>query len=56
MVEVVDASGNVLTRTEPMMGNEEGRPVSVPSEATDLRVDTGRRVLGAPNSEPGGGI
>ncbi len=55
-IEVVDASGEVLARTEPAMGNNEGTPVEIPPEAVELRVDTGRRITGAPNSEPGGGI
>jgi cytochrome b6-f complex iron-sulfur subunit len=55
-IEVVDASGNVLARTEPAMDSREGTPVEIPSEAVELRIDTGRRVTGAPNSAPGGGI
>jgi cytochrome b6-f complex iron-sulfur subunit len=55
-IEVVDASGDVLTRTEPAMDSHEGTPVEIPSEAVELRIDTGRRITGAPNSEPGGGI
>jgi cytochrome b6-f complex iron-sulfur subunit len=55
-IEVVDASGNVLARTEPALNNNEGTPVSVPSEAVELRIDTGRRITGGPSSEPGGGF
>jgi cytochrome b6-f complex iron-sulfur subunit len=55
-IEVVDASGNVLTRTEPAMNNNEGTPVEIPSGAVELRIDTGRRITGAPNSAPGGGL
>ncbi len=55
-VEVVDAQGNVLARTEPTMGSQEGSPAPVPDGAAALRVDTGRRIVGAPNAKPGGGI
>ncbi len=55
-IEVLDGSGNVLGRTEPTMGSQEGSPVEIPSEAVSLRIDTGRRVNGAPNSAPGGGL
>jgi cytochrome b6-f complex iron-sulfur subunit len=56
LVEVLDGQGSVLSRTEPMMGSQEGRPVTIPPEAVSLRIDTGRRVTGAPNSAPGGGL
>lgn len=55
-IEVVDAAGEVLTRTEPTMEGEEGSAVSIPPEAVNLRIDTGRTIVGAPNSKPGGGI
>ena len=55
-IEVVDADGNVLARTEPSVNAQEGTPVMLPSGAVALKIDTGRRVTGAPNSAPGGGI
>lgn len=64
-IEVVDASGNVLARTEPMLTSGgsrtgdlsvEGSLVPIPPEATELLIDTGRTIVGAPNSQPGGGI
>jgi len=55
-IEVVDAAGNVLARTEPAMNSREGTPVEIPPEAVELRIDTGRRITGAPNSAPGGGL
>lgn len=55
-IEVVDSSGNVLARTEPAMNSREGTPVAIPPGAVELRVDTGRRITGAQNSAPGGGI
>ena len=56
IIEVVDAEGNVLSRTEPAMNGREALAVTVPAEAAELRVDTGMRIQGAPNTEPGGGI
>jgi cytochrome b6-f complex iron-sulfur subunit len=55
-IEVVDASGEILVRTEPAMDGSEGTAVEVPPEAVSLMVDTGRTIVGAPNSQPGGGI
>jgi len=55
-VEVLDAGGNVLSRSEPVMGSQEASSVVIPPEAVALRIDTGRRVTGAVNSKPGGGI
>lgn len=56
IIEAVDDQGNVLARTEPSMGSTEGTPLEIPANATSLRVDTGRRVTGALNSKPGGGM
>jgi cytochrome b6-f complex iron-sulfur subunit len=55
-IEVIDTDGNVLARTEPSLNSREGTPVPIPDGATALRIDTGRRVTGASNSAPGGGI
>lgn len=55
-VEVLDAAGNVLSRSEPVLGSHEASSVRIPPDAVALRVDTGRRVTGAPNAKPGGGI
>jgi hypothetical protein len=33
----------------------EGDAVEVPDGAVALRIDTGQRIQGAPNSKPGGG-
>lgn len=60
ITEVVDASGEVLARTEPTYplgsAREEGTSLPIPPGAVALRIDTGRRVAGAPNTEPGGGV
>jgi cytochrome b6-f complex iron-sulfur subunit len=56
IVEAVDDSGTVLGRTEPAMGTLEGTALQIPPQATALRIDTGRRIDGALNSKPGGGM
>ncbi len=56
MMEVIDAQGNVLSQTEPSMESVEGTPLEILPNAASIRVDTGRRVRGAPNSKPGGGV
>ncbi|NIM92732.1 MAG: Rieske 2Fe-2S domain-containing protein [Anaerolineales bacterium] len=56
MIEAVDAQGNVLARTEPSMGRLEGEAVAIPPGTVSIKIDTGRRVVGAPNSKPGGGL
>lgn len=56
MIEAIDDQGNVLAQTEPSMETVEGAPLVVPSSAASIRVDTGRRITGAPNSKPGGGM
>jgi cytochrome b6-f complex iron-sulfur subunit len=55
IVQAVDASGNVLAETQAQLGSLEGSAIEIPSGATSLRIDTGRRITGAPNSRPGGG-
>jgi cytochrome b6-f complex iron-sulfur subunit len=56
IVEAVDGQGNVLARTEPAMRAAEGTPIEIPAGAVALRIDTLRRIQGAPNTQPGGGI
>jgi cytochrome b6-f complex iron-sulfur subunit len=57
-IEVINEAGEVLARTEPMMLNNsvEGSPVSIPSGAVAMRIDTGRTIIGAPSSRRGGGM
>ncbi|MFQ5922759.1 MAG: ubiquinol-cytochrome c reductase iron-sulfur subunit [Anaerolineales bacterium] len=56
IVQVIDASGNVLEQTEATwLGDREGSTLSIPSGAVALRIDTGQRMNGAPNTAPGGG-
>lgn len=55
VIEVVDGEGNVLSRSEPTMDSREASAVSVPPEAVALQIDTGMRIQGAPNTQPGGG-
>jgi cytochrome b6-f complex iron-sulfur subunit len=56
VIEAVDAAGNVVARTEPQMGSAEGSSIALTPDVTELRVDTGRKIVGAPNTQPGGGI
>ncbi len=56
IAEAVDGQGKALARTEPAMGNDEGSSLVIPSGTVALRIDTGRRIVGAPNSKPGGGL
>jgi len=56
VIEALDAAGNVVARTEPQMGSAEGSSVPVTPEVVTLRVDTGKKIVGAPNTAPGGGI
>jgi cytochrome b6-f complex iron-sulfur subunit len=56
VIEAVDADGNVVARTEPQMGNGEGSAVPITPDVVALRVDTGRKIVGAPNVKPGGGV
>jgi len=56
VIEAVDADGNVLARTEPGMGGGEGSSVPITPEVVSLRIDTGKKIAGAVNTKPGGGI
>jgi cytochrome b6-f complex iron-sulfur subunit len=56
IVEAIDAAGDVLSRTEPAMNTLEGTALEPPSGTVSLRIDTGRRIQGAFNSKPGGGM
>jgi cytochrome b6-f complex iron-sulfur subunit len=60
ITEVVDANGEVLARTEPSYPpgspREEGATLPLPPGAVALRIDTGRRITGAPNTRPEGGV
>jgi cytochrome b6-f complex iron-sulfur subunit len=56
VIEAVDAQGKVIARTEPEMGSAEGSSITLTPEVVELRVDTGRKIAGAANTKPGGGI
>ena len=56
IIEAVDAKGNVVARTEPELGSAEGSSVLVTADVVELRIDTGRKIVGASNTKPGGGI
>jgi cytochrome b6-f complex iron-sulfur subunit len=56
VIEAVDVNGNVVARTEPEIGNNEGSSVPITPEVVSLRIDTGKKIAGAVNTKPGGGI
>ena len=57
-IEFVDDDGNVLAQsgTAGTGKSEEGGALGIPSGAVAIRIDTGQRVEGASNTQPGGGI
>lgn len=50
IVELLDADGNVISRTEPALDGRDGTAIEVTPEVVTIQIDTGRRVQGAPNS------
>jgi len=52
VIEAVDVNGNVITRTEATLNGMEGTAIDI-TGAAKLRINTGRRISGAPNSVPG---
>jgi cytochrome b6-f complex iron-sulfur subunit len=56
IVEALDAAGNVIAQTEPALGSREGTAVPLTPEVVTLRIDTSRRISGAANTRPGGGV
>jgi cytochrome b6-f complex iron-sulfur subunit len=54
IVQALDASGQVLDETKPLTGNEQGSAINI-NGAAKLRINTGKRIVGEPNSRPGGG-
>lgn len=55
IIQAVDASGNVLAESQAQMDSLEGSSIPILPGTVALRIDTGRRIQGAPNSRPGGG-
>jgi len=56
VIQVVDASGKVLAETKAEEGSLQGGAVDVSQPgAAKLLINTGKRIVGAPNSRPGGG-
>jgi cytochrome b6-f complex iron-sulfur subunit len=55
VIQALDAAGTVLAESDRDPQTSEIRPLDIPAEATVLRIDTGNRVRGGPNSRPGGG-
>ncbi len=56
VMEVLDADGNVLTRSEPTLNGRDGGSVQIAPEAVTLSIDTGKRIQGHLNTLPGGGF
>lgn len=50
VVELIDAQGNILARTEPALDGRDGTALELTADVAEIRVDTGRRIQGAPNS------
>ena len=58
IMQVVDGAGKVLAETKRGDANRDdtvGAPIDLPAGAAFIKIDTGKRVVGAPNSKPGGG-
>jgi cytochrome b6-f complex iron-sulfur subunit len=54
VIQCVDANGKVLDETKAEEGNLQGGAVNI-TGAAKLLINTGKRIVGAPNSQPGGG-
>ncbi len=60
IMRFLDASGNEIpgaeTKTgDPSADSNAGAPVPIPAGAAFLEIDTGKRIQGAVNTQPGGG-
>jgi len=55
VIQAVDASGKVLDETKAEQGSLQGGAINI-TGATKLLINTGKRIVGAPNSRPGGGL
>ncbi|MBI3361794.1 MAG: Rieske 2Fe-2S domain-containing protein [Chloroflexi bacterium] len=58
VTQIVDANGKVLAETKTGDTNRDdtaGAPLEIPPGAAAIKVNTGKRVVGANNSKPGGG-
>ncbi len=54
LVEALDANGNVIAETKSKEGTLEGATINL-TGAAKIRINTGKRIVGAPNTQPGGG-
>jgi cytochrome b6-f complex iron-sulfur subunit len=54
VIQAVDANGKVLAETKPEEGSLQGGAINI-TGATKLLINTGKRIVGASNSRPGGG-
>jgi cytochrome b6-f complex iron-sulfur subunit len=54
VIQAVDANGKVLDETKAEQGGLQGGAINVDG-AAKLLINTGKRIVGASNSRPGGG-
>lgn len=54
LVEALDVNGNVIAETKPKEVTLEGATIDL-TGAAKIRINTGKRFMGAPNTQPGGG-
>ncbi len=54
LVQALDADGKVIVETKPTDGTLDGSTIDI-TGAAKLRVNTSKRIWGAPNTKPGGG-
>jgi cytochrome b6-f complex iron-sulfur subunit len=55
---IKDANGNVLAKTkagDPNSDPTAGAPIPLPAGAATIEIDTGKRIQGGSNTQPGGG-
>jgi len=52
VIEAMDASGKVLSKTEARFDGQDGTAIDI-TGAAKLRINTGQKITGSPNSVPG---
>lgn len=58
IMTIKDANGTVLVKTkagDPNSDPSAGAPLVIPPNATTIEIDTGKRIQGGSNTQPGGG-
>ena len=54
VIEAYDANGTKIAETKPLAGNLDGQAIDI-TGAAKLRINTGKRIVGQPNSALNGG-